>query len=103
MKRRTSSSAVIDCRLVASFIRVREKLLRPQFADRLDRPVAYWALPNDRRLPLALIDRGVRELLTTPFESLYDTPGVGPKKLASLVGLLERVTQFDAAQIDAAS
>ncbi len=95
MKRKTSRSAAIDCRLVANFARVRDKLLCREFAERLDRPLAYWALPSDRRLPLALIDRSLRTLLATPFDELYETPGIGPKKLATLVCLLERVAQAD--------
>jgi hypothetical protein len=96
MKRSTSRTAAIDCRLVASFARARERLSHPQFAERLDRPLAYWALASDRRLPLALIDRSVRGLLATAFDELHDTPGIGPKKLAMLVSLLERVAQADA-------
>ncbi|HVC99401.1 MAG TPA: hypothetical protein VND64_37390 [Pirellulales bacterium] len=95
MKRKTSRSVAIDCRLIANFARVREKLLCQQFAERLDRPLAYWALPSDRRLPLALIDHSLRKLLAMPFDELYETPGIGPKKLASLVCLLERVALAD--------
>jgi len=95
MKRKTSRSAAIDCRLVANFARARDKLLCQEFAERLDRPLAYWTLPNDRRLPLALIDHKLRMILATPFDELYETPGIGPKKLATLVCLLERVAQAD--------
>jgi hypothetical protein len=95
MKRKSSRSAVIDCRLVASFARLREQLGQSQFSERIDRPLAYWALASDRRLPLALIDRTAREILATAFDELHDTPGIGPKKLTMLVCLLERVAQSD--------
>src|SRR6185437_15834318 len=37
--------------------------------------------------------RPLRELLATPFEQLYATPGVGRKKIHSLVKLLWRASQ----------
>jgi hypothetical protein len=59
----------------------------------LERPLGYWALAGDRRLPYALLDQRVREIIQTPFADLSRTPGIGKKKLASLVTLLERVTR----------
>ncbi len=89
----TSSSVVVDYQLVSGFNRVRQILHEPQFADRLSKPLAYWALPSDRHLPLAFVSRTVLELIDSPFDELYATPGVGPKKIASLLRLLERVGQ----------
>ena len=40
---------VEEYKLTSSFERVRTTLLDEQYADRLERPLAYWALPNDRR------------------------------------------------------
>jgi len=74
---------------------VRTTLLHGHDRDRLDKPLAYWALPGDRRLPVALLDRSVRRLLETPFEELIATPGIGQKKIASLVTLLRRAAQGD--------
>ena len=51
-------------KLVTSFEEVRRTLLKEEFADRMDKPLAYWALPNDRRLPLAFLGRSLGELLT---------------------------------------
>jgi hypothetical protein len=59
----------------------------------MDKPLAYWALPSDRRLPLAFMGRSLRQILTTPFEDLLATPGVGRKKIASLMTLLNRATK----------
>ena len=59
--------------------------------QRLDKPVGYWALAGDRRLPYALLEKRVREILQTPFSELSRTPGIGKKKMASLVMLLDRV------------
>ncbi|HTN73993.1 MAG TPA: hypothetical protein VL096_02055 [Pirellulaceae bacterium] len=58
----------------------------------MEKPLAYWALPNDRRLPLAFLGRTLQDLLQTPFEQLSATPGIGQKKITSLVKLLHRAT-----------
>ncbi|MCH8922043.1 MAG: hypothetical protein IIA67_02705 [Planctomycetes bacterium] len=87
------SKTVEEYKLVSSFERVRATLLEEQYADRLDRPLAYWALPNDRRLPLAFLGHSLRSLLETPFEELSSTPGIGHKKIGSLVKLLARATK----------
>ncbi|HVW36207.1 MAG TPA: hypothetical protein VHB99_02840 [Pirellulales bacterium] len=84
---------MLDYHLVSGFDKLRQKLLSPKFADRLDKPLAFWALPNDRHLPLALIGRNLNELLAAPFEELYGTPGIGPKKIATLLNLLQRASQ----------
>ncbi len=85
------SSSIVEYRLGSQFQQLREKLLTDAYADRLERPLAFWALPGDRRLPLALMGRTVRDLLTTSFDDLLATPGVGQKKIATLVALLDRV------------
>jgi transcriptional regulator with XRE-family HTH domain len=88
------TSAVMEYKFVSSFATLRSKLLsQKKYADRLEKPLAYWALPNDRRLPLAFMDRSVRQLLDTPFEELYATPGVGQKKIHSLLNLLARAAK----------
>ena len=79
-------------KLVSSFEAVRNTLLQEEFADRLEKPLAYWALPNDRRLPLAFLGRSLGELLNTPFHELTATRGIGHKKISSLVKLLHRAT-----------
>ena len=81
-----------DYNLISSFQSVRRTLLDEKFADRLAKPLAYWALPNDRRLPLAFLGRTIEDLLATPFEDLTATPGIGQKKISSLVKLLNRAT-----------
>ncbi len=82
-----------EYKLIGSFETVRKTLRHDRFAERLDRPLAYWALPNDRRLPLAFLGRTLRELLDTPFEKLADTPGIGQKKIGTLIKLLHRATK----------
>jgi hypothetical protein len=79
-------------KLVSSFEAIRRTLLQEDFKDRLDKPLAYWALPNDRRLPLAFLGRSLGDLLSTPFDELTATRGIGQKKISSLVRLLHRAT-----------
>jgi hypothetical protein len=79
-----------EYKLLSSFEDVRKVLLDGQYKDRLEKPLAYWALPNDRRLPLAFMGRTVGDLLATPFHELTATPGIGQKKIGSLVTLLFR-------------
>ena len=84
------SAVMFEYRLVSSFEEVRKKLLSKEFADRLDKPLAYWALPSDRSSPIVLLGRTLRELLDTPFDDLYATAGIGQKKVRALVDLLQR-------------
>lgn len=62
-------------------------------ASLLDLPIAHWAVPSDRRLPFALLDRTVRQITMASYDHLLATPGVGRKKLASLVMLLQRASE----------
>jgi hypothetical protein len=87
------SSVVVHYGLANSFESIRKKLLGEQFADRLEMPLAHWALPNDRRLPLAFMRRSLKDLLETPFDVLFATPGIGEKKINSLVSLLNRAAR----------
>jgi hypothetical protein len=80
-----------DVKLATSFDSLRQQLLAENNPDRLGKPLAFWVLPNDRRLPLAFLGRTLRELLSVRFADLAATPGVGQKKMASLVMLLHRV------------
>ncbi|MCA9150065.1 MAG: hypothetical protein KDA92_12220, partial [Planctomycetales bacterium] len=89
----SKASAAEGAKLGARFDEVRQRLLQSHFADRLGRPLEYWVLPSDRRLPLALLNRTLNDLLATPFNELSATPGIGQKKISSLVKLLDRATR----------
>lgn len=67
---KTSRSVVTDYRLEQRFEQLRTRLAEPSQADGLERPLAFFAAPNDRHLPLALIDRTVRELIAAPLAEL---------------------------------
>jgi len=75
-------------------LKARFEELATRFADapasQLDLPIAHWAVASDRRLPYALLDRTVRQLTTASCGELLATPGVGRKKFAALLILLQR-------------
>lgn len=81
--------------LAARFEKIRDLLLTDRYATRLKNPLAYWALPADRRLPRALMHRVLGDLLRTSFDSLAATPGIGQKKMHSLLRLLDRALHSD--------
>lgn len=89
------SSSAANPTLGARFDQVRDRLLQDRYADRLSKPLEFWVLPSDRRLPLALLGRTLQDLLATPFDELSATPGIGEKKIHSLVKLLDRATNDD--------
>mgnify|MGYP002624561076 CR=1 FL=1 len=78
---------------------IRQCLLAERFADRQSRPLAYWVLPEDRRLPLAFLGKTLREVLAVPLEELITTPGVGEKKLNTLLQLLHRASTEEVEQV----
>ena len=47
--------SVEELQVVSRFEGLRKMLLSETYADHLDKPLAYWALPTDRRLPLAFL------------------------------------------------
>ena len=93
--------SVEELQIVSRFESLRKMLLSEPYADHLDKPLAYWALPTDRRLPLAFLGRTLRDLLGTPFVDLSATPGIGRKKIGSLVQLLARAANTDPALLPA--
>jgi hypothetical protein len=50
-------------------------------------------LPTDRRLPIAFLDRTLRDLLGRPLDELMATPGVGQKKVLGFFDLLKRASK----------
>lgn len=91
MKRPT----VEELQLLSRFENLRKVLLSPERAPLLDKPLADWAFPSDRRLPFVLLGRTLRDLLNTPFMELAATPGIGQRKIRSLVELLNRAATCD--------
>lgn len=93
--------SVEQLQIVSRFESLRKMLLSEPYTEHLDKPLAYWALPADRRLPLAFLGRPLRDLLAAPFVELSATPGIGRKKLVSFVQLLARAADTDPAQLPA--
>lgn len=94
--RRAASSAE-RYRLEGTYERLRRALVAGPQDGRIDQPLSYWVLPTDRRLPIAFLDRPIRELLESPLEELMQTPGVGQKKILGFFDLLRRAIKADSA------
>jgi hypothetical protein len=80
---------------ISDFQALRKILLSSAYRTCLEKPLAFWVLPTDRRLPLAFLTRSLGDLLGTPYEELSKTPGVGGKKMTALVKLLARAADTD--------
>jgi hypothetical protein len=80
-------------RLVGTYERLRKSLLEHPDDGRLDKALSYWVLPTDRRLPIAFLDRPLRDLLSLPLDELMATPGVGHKKILGFFDLLKRAAK----------
>src|SRR5919109_2129879 len=80
-------------RLVGTYERLRKTLLERADDGRLDKALSYWVLPTDRQLPIAFLDRPLRDLLSQPFDELMSTPGVGHKKILGFFDLLKRAAK----------
>jgi hypothetical protein len=80
-------------RLVGTYERLRKSLIERPDDGRLDKALSYWVLPTDRRLPIAFLDRPLRELLGQPLDELMATPGVGQKKIMGFFDLLKRASK----------
>lgn len=93
MMKMNKATTVEEFKLVSSFESLRKTLLQERYNDRWEKPLAFWALPSDRRLPLAFLGRTIGTLLNTPFAELNATPGIGQKKISSLIKLLARATR----------
>jgi hypothetical protein len=81
-----------EMKMKANFETLRQQLLAEEYANRWTFPLAFWTLPNDRRLPLSLLSYKLQDLLNIPFDDLANTAGIGQKKLHSLIMLLQRAT-----------
>ncbi len=97
--KRDRTSSVERLQVISHFQSLRRILTSGAYADHLDKPLAYWALPTDRRLPLAFLGRTLEDLLNTPFDELSKTPGIGQKKMGSFVKLLARVANTDPSEL----
>ena len=82
-------------RLEGTYERLRRALTCGPEDGRIDQPLSYWVLPTDKRLPIAFLDRTLRDLLAQPLEDLMQTPGVGQKKILGFFDLLRRAIKAE--------
>lgn len=92
-------TSIEQCKAASRFESFRKVLISDRYSRHLDKPLAYWALPTDRRLPLVFLGRPLGRLLNTPFAELASTPGVGHKKIDAFVKLLGRAARTDPAEL----
>jgi hypothetical protein len=90
-------------RYASSFETLTKTLTNGQYADDQEKSLAYWVVPSDRRLPQAFLGRKLSDVLSTPFDDLAATPGVGQKKMKALLKLLTRIAQRQPAAPDPAA
>ncbi len=93
------TSSVEEYQIASRFDSLREILKTEEYSRHLQKPLAYWALPTDRRLPLVLLGRTLGDLLEMSFTELTATPGIGQKKIRSFVGLLSRAANTDSTDL----
>ena len=89
------TASVEEYKIASRFESLRKILKSEEYSHHLEKPLAYWALPTDRRLPLVLLGRSLGDLLDVPFPEIAATPGIGQKKIRSFVGLLSRAANTD--------
>lgn len=92
---RRASATAERYRLEGTYERLRRALVSGPQDGRIDQPLSYWVLPTDRRLPIAFLDRTLRDLLEAPLEELMLTPGVGQKKILGFFDLLRRAIKSE--------
>jgi len=95
----SKATSVEQLQVIGRFGTLRNILMSEDYAEHLQKPLAYWALPSDRRLPLAFLGRTLQELLNTPLAELAKTPGIGQKKMLSFVKLLARAANTDPSEL----
>ncbi len=98
MAKRTVSTD--QYRHFGAYERLRSALLEDAGHERLEKPLAFWVMPTDRRLPVAFLDRKLRSILACTLSELHETPGIGQKKIGGLLTLLQRALQSGPPQAD---
>ena len=96
MPRHELADAAHLVQLAARFDSVCRQLNEPQFIGWHHRPLLFWTLRDDRRLPRTFLSEPVGTLIGRNYTDLIRTRGVGHKKMTALVELLERAVQTQA-------
>jgi hypothetical protein len=90
-----------ELQLAMRFDELRKQLAEDRYRPLYNKTLAFWALRSDRRLPLALMNRTLEQIIASPFTDLAGTPGIGKKKLQGLLTLLERAANTDPSSVPA--
>ncbi len=93
------SSVLEEIQIVGRYESLRTILQSAEYSEHLQKPLAFWALPTDRRLPLAFLGRKLQDLLALPFLDLAATQGIGQKKMHAFVMLLSRAANTDPSEL----
>ena len=88
MMKFSKTASVEELQVIGRFESLRKILHSDEYKDHLQKPLAYWALPTDRRLPLAFLGRTLEDLLNTPFSGTFRHAGNRAEKMCSFVKLL---------------
>ena len=91
----TKTASADDVKIRAALDNARAVMSGPGFEDRLDKPLAFWTLPTDRRLPLAFLPWTLRAILAQSYDTLSATSGIGKKKMQTLIKLFGRAIKND--------
>lgn len=83
-----------------SYERLRRAILDEPDHDRMNRTLAYWVLPADRRLPVVFLNRQLSNIVSLSLDELLETPGVGEKKVGGLLTLLRRALRSTEKEAD---
>ena len=78
-------------RLGAQYLELRETLRSQKYQRHLEKRLAYWINPSDKRLPIALLGQTVGDILEMSLGELLRYPSIGEKKFSALVSLLDRI------------
>jgi hypothetical protein len=99
--RLSKTASIEEIQTISGFESLRKILLSDTYSEHIDKPLAYWAFPTDRRLPLVFLSRSLRELLDASYEDLAKTAGIGQKKMVSFIKLLARAANTDPVELPA--
>ncbi len=89
----TPSAMQEEMQNIGQFQRLSKILLSSRYCEYWEKPLAYWVLPADRRLPLIFLSRNLGDLLRSSYEELSKTPGIGRKKMTALMKLFARAAE----------
>lgn len=92
-----SSSQLMQ--LAARFEELRQTLSQPERSSLWEKRLGFWATAADRNLPLPVITKTLREIVSSDLRSIAATPGIGQKKLGGLLMLLERAVATNPAML----